>query len=116
MFYFIKESKHSVSQLAVVRSITNMLIGYVNAKLMKEDLFGSWDTVKNCSLRGLISMLSIGLLMQGAKMLPLTVYPVISRLNVFFVYLISIFYADKPFEWRVVLLIFISNFGVSLII
>ena len=115
MLYFIKSSTHTVSQLTTIRAMTNFVMSYWHAKLTGEDLFGSWENVGNCVSRGVITVLSIGLSMYSNKILPLTFSPIISRLNVFGVFVFSIFYLGHRFETKMFLLMLTSFFGISLI-
>ena len=116
MFYFTKKSGCNAAEVAVVRGIGNLIILYVQSRLTKESLFGSHEDLFKCISRGVLSMISIGLMIESNILLPISVYGVISRMNVFGVFIMSMLYMGKKFTWRPLLLGLGSFFGVTLII
>lgn len=54
--------------------------------------------------------------MQSTKLLPITVYSILSRLNVFAVFIINLAFMKEAFRWRPLILAIISFFGISLVV
>ena len=89
-FYFIKSSPGSFLALAYWRSVLNMIPLYYQGVYFKEELFGSWHKLDMCHSRGLLGMFSVMSMMAANKYLSLSVYSVVSRLNIFGVILLNV--------------------------
>ena len=116
MYYFIKASSHNAAQLAVVRGVGNMLILYVHSRITKESLFGSWKELDICCSRGALGVASIGFMIQSNKLLPISLYSILGRMNVFGILIMSMVYMGHRFSLKQLLLILGSVFGVTLVI
>src|SRR3990167_7347297 len=81
MFYVIKSSSHTVAQLAVIRGILNVLIGAVHAHITGTSLFGDWRSLQLSLTRGTFGIVTNGLMMVSNKLLNISVYSVLSRMN-----------------------------------
>lgn len=55
-------------------------------------------------------------MMQSTKLLPITIYSILSRLNVFAIFLIGLIHLKQEFKWKVFILALISFFGITLVI
>lgn len=55
-------------------------------------------------------------MMQSTKLLPITVYSILSRLNVFAVFIVGLIYLNQEFKWKTLFLAFLSFFGITLVI
>lgn len=55
-------------------------------------------------------------MMQIINMLPITIYSIMTRLNVFSIYFVNVFYFKQPWEWRFFFLSLVALFGITLVI
>lgn len=54
--------------------------------------------------------------MQSNKLLSITIYSILSRLNVFAIFIIGLVHLKQEFKWKTLILAGISFFGISLVI
>ena len=55
-------------------------------------------------------------MMQTINLLPITIYSIMSRLNVFSVFFVNVFYFKQPFEGKFLILSVFALFGITLIV
>lgn len=55
-------------------------------------------------------------MMQIINLLPITIYSIMTRLNVFSVYFVNVFYFKQPWEWKFFILSLIGLFGITLVV
>lgn len=55
-------------------------------------------------------------MMQTINLLPITIYSIISRLNVFSIFFVNVFYFKQPFEWKFFWLSVVALFGITLVV
>lgn len=115
-FYFIKSSPGSFLALAYWRSVLNMIPLYYQGVYFKEELFGSWHKLDMCHSRGLLGMFSVMSMMAANKYLSLSVYSVVSRLNIFGVILLNVIYLKNKVSWLPIMMACVSFFGILLIV
>ena len=116
MYYTVQVSSHSAAQLAEIRSIINCgMLGLI-ALAKKYDFYVNKTSLNQCLVRGFWAMLSIAFNMQCNKLLSITVFSILSRLNTFGVIFLSVFYMGKDFTWKPVVLALVSFLGVTLVV
>lgn len=115
-FYFVKSIPQTFLALAFWRSILNLVPLYYHAKIVKEDLFGSWHKLDMCHSRGLLGMFSVMSMMAANKYLSLSVYSVVSRLNIFGVILLNVIYLKNDLSLKPIFMACVSFFGIILIV
>ena len=111
-----KLSTHTAIEMNAIRGMLSTPMLYFLAKVLDQDLFVDWNSLLMCTTRATWGMLSIGFMMQGSKLLPISVYSIMSRLNVFGVFILNVLLMGGKFSWRPVILALISFFGVTLVI
>lgn len=55
-------------------------------------------------------------MMQTINLLPITIYSIMSRLNVFSIFFVNVFYFKQPFEWKFFWLSVLALFGITLVV
>lgn len=55
-------------------------------------------------------------MVQTINLLPITVYSIMSRMNVFSIFFVNVFYFKQPFEWKFLLLSLATLFGITLVV
>lgn len=55
-------------------------------------------------------------MLQTINLLPITVYSIMSRLNVFSIFFVNVFYFKQPFEWKFFFLSLLALFGITLVV
>jgi len=114
--YFINSSPYTGPQVAYCRAIVNLPLLYVHAKIAKEPLFGDWTKLQKCINRGFIGIFSIAFNIQSNKLLSISVYAVLSRLNVFGVLLLNVFFMGKSFSWKTMISGVLTFVGIVLVV
>lgn len=116
MFYYTKKINHSIGQMAVIRGMLNCLICLGHGTYVKEELFGTFEKVKNCSIRGLLAIGCICCMMQANKFLSISVFSILSQLNIFCIIFLSVVYLKRQFSTISLYLGALSFFGMTLVI
>lgn len=62
------------------------------------------------------TVLSVICMLQTINLLPITVYSIMSRLNVFSIFFVNVFYFKQPFEWKFFGLGILALFGITLVV
>lgn len=115
-FYFTKTSRHSAGELAIIRGISNLIISYFHSLYKREELFTTFDSQEKCNKRSIIGVVSIGMLMHSTKFLSLSVNSVVSRMNVFAVFIMGMIYQKNHFTTTPLILMIISFIGITLVV
>lgn len=55
-------------------------------------------------------------MMQIINLLPITIYSIMSRLNVFSIFFVNVFFFKQPWEWKFFLLSLLGLFGITLVV
>lgn len=115
-FYFVKASPYSASQIGFIRGIINLAILYTQSVVMKIPLFGDWVKLEKCCSRGFLGMIANYLMMISNKLLSISVYSVLSRMNIFGIIFLDVIYLHHNFKWITLLMALTSVVGVTLVV
>ena len=114
--FLVKLAKSDSITMMVVRGIGNILLVMIHSWVEEEDIFKDWETTDMAVIRGLLVAFSTVVSNIAIKLIKLSLYGILVRLEMIALLLMSIFVQGNPFSWRVFISAILSFFGVSLVI
>lgn len=114
--YFIRECKVSAINVNMIRGIGDILIVYFQARIQKKKLFDNWKCCQWSLFRTVFGSISIVGLAIASKLIKISIYAVICRLQGVLLTFLGIIYLGNKFDYRIVIAAFVCLFGVTLVI
>lgn len=114
--FFIKRSRIDAVNMNVIRGLGDLALMHVQAKATKKPTFVSWKHSNWALFRTIFGSVSIVAMALASKLIKLSVYSVIGRLQTIVLTFLGIYFLGNKFDYRIILVVCVSLFGVSLVI
>ena len=113
---FLKLSKSDGMTLMFIRAVSGIFLTALHARLQGEQLFREWRTVEMAVNRGMIVAVSLTAFSIAIKLISLSLWAILSRLQLVVLMVASVMVQGNPFNLKVVLSGLLSLIGVVLVI
>lgn len=114
--HWIKQCRSPPSTTALLRGIGDILLVLAHTQIKKESLFDNWTGVNVCLLRALFGSITVFSINVGSKLVKISVFSVITRLQTVLMTFLGIYFLGNKFSSKVVIAGGLSLLGVTLVV